>query len=157
MLPWRCCQAKAEAEAAAARAAAAERARLAAEAKAEAALKARREEVAQLVADEQASRAAREALQKVCAPDAAAASRARHTAQKKSLKTDLKKASAYAKKLKELVANQVASLQKDAESLNLFMYVSEVVAALHSPELLARLKQADCPAVAHLCAAFHVR
>jgi len=150
-------KAKAEAEAAAAKAAAEERARQAARAKAEAALKARREEAAQLLADDEASRQARQALQKACAPEAAAASRAQHTAKKKSLKTDLKKASGYAKKLKELVANQVASLQKDAETLNLFMYVSEVVAALHSPELLSRLRQADCSSVAQLCAAFHVR
>lgn len=46
---------------------------------------------------------------------------------------------------------------KDVESLNLFMYVSEIVAALHAPETLSKLKGADVAGVVALVAALHTR
>ena len=42
----------------------------------------------------------------------------------------------------------MAGLVRDVEGLNLFMFVSEIVAALHGAEALAKLKNADMAATA---------
>ena len=36
-------------------------------------------------------------------------------------------------------------------------YISEVVLAIHSPELLCKLKPADVPGLVQLCVVFHTR
>lgn len=48
-------------------------------------------------------------------------------------------------------------MERDVKSLNLFMYVSEIVTALHSSEALLKLKNADVPCVVSLIVHMHQR
>lgn len=126
-------KAKADAEAKA-KVEAAERAKAAAEAKAAAArVKAAEEhaarvvEVARLVEEAREAKDARVKARLSNSVAAVEASRAAHQLNKRKLKSDLNKASGFAKKLKTLVANQLPAMIKDADGgLNLFMFVIRV-------------------------------
>ena len=74
---------------------------------------------------------------------------------KKSLKSDLKKCTAFVKKIKSGAAWSMkpADIIKDVSGLNLTRYVEEVVAAL----LDAKLKLVDIPVVLALCSVMHQR
>jgi len=74
---------------------------------------------------------------------------------KKSLKSDLKKCTAFVKKIKTGGAWSMTpdALVKDASSLNLSRYVEEVVAAV----LEAKLKLTDLPVVLTLCKTMNLR
>ena len=74
---------------------------------------------------------------------------------KKSLTSDLKKCTAFVKKIKVGTAWSMkpADIAKDVASLNLSRYVEEVTAAI----LEARLKVGDLPVVVALCVAMHTR
>ena len=123
----------------------------------EAAKAARLAEVTKSVEEAEAIKKARREALRACCEDAAMESRKKHTANKKKLKSDLKKATAFNKKVKELVPNQIAAMVKDVGTLNLFMYVSEIVAALHSSETLVKLKASEVPGLTELIMAFHTR
>jgi len=74
---------------------------------------------------------------------------------KKSLKTDLKKCTAFVKKIKSGSAwtMKPEEVIRDVSTLNLSRYVDEVVTAL----LDAKLKVGDLPQVVALCKAMHLR
>jgi len=76
-------------------------------------------------------------------------------ASKKKLKSDLRKCTAFVKKVKSGAAwtMKPADMERDIASLNLSRYVEEVAAAL----LEAKLKVADLPTVVSLCLAMHSR
>lgn len=80
-------------------------------------------------------------------------SRDAHEANKARLKSDLKKTTAFTKKVKALSEDQRDSLGKDVGALNLSRYVSEVVDAV----VENRLKNADVPVAVHLCCLMHQR
>lgn len=56
-----------------------------------------------------------------------------------------------------MVSNQITGMIRDAETLNLFMYISEVVTALCAPDMLSKLKVSDIPGVVSLICALHTR
>jgi regulator of nonsense transcripts 2 len=76
-------------------------------------------------------------------------------ATKKTLKSDLKKCTAFVKKIKSGGAWSMkpADITRELSTLNLSRYVEEVVAAL----LEAKLKLPDMPVILALCTDMHVR
>lgn len=56
-----------------------------------------------------------------------------------------------------MVSNQITGMIRDAETLNLFMYISEIVTALCAPEVLSKIKGSDMPNVVSLIVALHTR
>ncbi len=86
-------------------------------------------------------------------PESLRLSRESHEANKAKLKSDLKKTTAFTKKLKSLSEDQRSSLTKDVDTLNLSRYVSEIVDAVVD----ARLKNADVSVAVHLCCLMHQR
>lgn len=76
-------------------------------------------------------------------------------ASKKTLKSDLKKCTAFVKKVKSGTAWSMkpTDIERDVASLNLTRYVEEVAAAL----VEAKLKPTDLPTVVSLCYAMHSR
>ncbi|CAJ1949289.1 unnamed protein product [Cylindrotheca closterium] len=93
----------------------------------------------------------REALEK----ETLMAFRKDFAAGKKSLKSDLKKCTAFVKKIKSGSAWSMkpADINRDVSTLNLSRYVEEVVSAL----LEADLKLKDMPVILALCKAMHLR
>ena len=79
--------------------------------------------------------------------------RADFAQRKKSLKADLKKCTAFVKKIKigTMYSSKPQDVQKEANSLNLSRYVEEVVAAL----LESKPKVNDLPVFSALCQAMH--
>jgi regulator of nonsense transcripts 2 len=96
-------------------------------------------------------RAYRSALQ----PDALEVSRKGFEAGKKSLKTDLKKCTAFVKKVKSgsVWSAKVEDILKDVGTLNLSRYVEEVAKGV----LESKPKVTDIPAIVALCVAMHER
>ena len=84
-----------------------------------------------------------------------AAFRKNFQSNKKSLKTDLKKCTAFVKKIKSGTAwtMKVDEINRDVSTLNLSRYVDEVVSAL----LDAKFKVPDLPQVVALSKAMHLR
>ena len=84
-----------------------------------------------------------------------AKSRKEFEASKKKLKSDLKKCTAFVKKIKSGSAWSMrpADITRDVAALNLSRYVEEVASALTE----AKLKVADLPVVVALCSAMHQR
>lgn len=89
------------------------------------------------------------------APDVLDSSRKAFEASKKTLKSDLKKCTAFVKKIKGGTAWSMKpeDIERDIKTLNLSRYVEEVVAAI----LDAKLKVPDLPVVIALCKAMHER
>ncbi len=69
------------------------------------------------------------------------------------LKSDIKKSSAFVKKLKLLTENSADALMKDVKEINLTRYVSECVASL----VEAPLKMVDLPAAVRVISLLHQR
>lgn len=86
-------------------------------------------------------------------PEALAKSRKDFQSNKKSLKTDLKKCTAFVKKVKSgsVWSTKCDDIRKDISTLNLSRYVEEVAAAV----LEGKPKPADTPTVVTLCAEMH--
>lgn len=95
----------------------------------------------------------RRELRKRHTPEALKLSREVHEANKPKLKSDLKKTTAFTKKVKQLSEDQRASLDKDLDTLNLSRYVSEIVDAVAEN----KLKNADVSVAVHLCCLMHQR
>lgn len=69
------------------------------------------------------------------------------------LKSDLKKSTAYVKKLRSINAESLQQCIRDAESLNLNLYLSEIVAAI----LEIGFKATDVPLMVKLVMMLHSR
>ena len=69
------------------------------------------------------------------------------------MKSDLKKSTAFVKKIKAINAEGLQQCIRDVETLNLNLYMSEIVTAL----LEINFKPADITGVVKLCAALHCR
>ncbi|RLN87580.1 hypothetical protein BBJ28_00005886 [Nothophytophthora sp. Chile5] len=105
------------------------------------------------VADLQRQLDARLELRAQNSPERVAALRAQISGGALKLKSDIKKSSAFVKKLKLLSESNAESVLKDVEELNLTRYVSECVAALAE----APLKLADLPAAVRAASLLHQR
>ena len=79
--------------------------------------------------------------------------RAEHQENKKQLKSDLKKGTAYAKKISAFTVDGLQQCIKDVDVLNLTPYISEIVDAI----LVVDFKITDVPAVVGLCVSLHRR
>ena len=88
-------------------------------------------------------------------PNAVGDSRKAFETSKKSLKSDLKKCTAFVKKIKTGGAWSMRpdDIVRDVSTLNLSRYVEEVVAAI----LEAKLKLTDIPVVIALCKAMYAQ
>lgn len=96
----------------------------------------------------------REESRKAMEATALAEKRKEFNTQKKKLKTDVKKCTAFCKKLKSAAAwNDEKSVEQAVQTLNLSRYVDEVVKAL----LESKPKVADLPVILTLCRAMHTR
>ena len=69
------------------------------------------------------------------------------------LKSDMKKSTSFVKKIRALTPESLQQCIRDAETLNLALYVSEIVAAL----LECKFKFNDIPGVVKLCGVMHLR
>lgn len=69
------------------------------------------------------------------------------------LKSDLKKSTAFVKKLKVINSDGLQQCIRECETLNLNLYVSEIVTSL----LEMNIKATDIPGLVKLCAALHIR
>ena len=69
------------------------------------------------------------------------------------LKSDLKKSTAFVKKLKMINSDGLQQCIRECETLNLNLYVSEIVTSL----LEMNIKATDIPGMVKLCTALHVR
>lgn len=67
------------------------------------------------------------------------------------LDSNLKKNTAFVKKLKQFTASQLDALLKDMQTLNLTKYISEISASL----IESKLKMTDIPAALTLCSRLH--
>lgn len=79
--------------------------------------------------------------------------RKEHIQKKKTLKSDIKKCTAFCRKVKTAQFDSSSSLIKDIQTLNLARYVEEVAQAV----MEAKLKMPDIPAVLSVCIAMHER
>ena len=80
-------------------------------------------------------------------------SRDEHVKNKKSLKSDLKKTTAFVKKIRNINAEGLQQCIRDTETLNLTLYISEIVTAL----LETAFKAADVAMIVKLCVSLHKR
>ena len=80
-------------------------------------------------------------------------SRARHRENIKQLKSDLKKSTAFVKKLRVVSPDGLIGCIRDTETLNLTLYISEIVMAI----LETNYKATDVPSIVRLCGCLHRR
>lgn len=89
--------------------------------------------------------------------DKLASTRAKFQLDKKNLKSDLKKCTAFCKKIKTTTSwdgpGVISSMISDVESLNLTRYIEEIVSAF----LECKMRVSDIPSLVHLCVAIHER
>lgn len=86
-------------------------------------------------------------------PASVSISRKEHENNKKNLKSDLKKTTAFVKKIKTITAEGLQQCIREVEQLNLTLYVSEIVSAI----LETTYKPSDIPALIILCVCLHRR
>jgi regulator of nonsense transcripts 2 len=86
-------------------------------------------------------------------PSAVQITRKKHEAEKKQLKSDLKKTTAFVKKIRSINSEGLQQCIRDTETLNLTLYISEVVGAIHE----TAFKATDVPSMVKLCIALHRR
>ena len=80
-------------------------------------------------------------------------SRTQHIENKKSLKSDMKKSTAFVKRVKGITADGITQCIRETEVLNLNLYISEIVSGI----LDTQFKGNDVPHVAKLCSCLHKR
>ena len=73
--------------------------------------------------------------------------------KKGSLKSDLKRSTAFVKKLRSINAEGLQQCIRDAEVLNMCLYISEIVSAI----VETSFKSTDVPAIIKLCITLHQR
>lgn len=81
------------------------------------------------------------------------ASRKAHEANKKNLKSDLKKTTAFVKKIRSINTEGLQQCIRDVETLNLTLYISEIVGAI----VETAYKATDVPSMVKLCMSLHKR
>lgn len=86
-------------------------------------------------------------------PANVAATRKLHLSNKSSLKSDLKKTTAFVKKIKSINTEGLLQCIRDVESLNLSLYVSEIVNAI----VETNFKATDVPNMVKLSVCLHQR
>lgn len=80
-------------------------------------------------------------------------SRKEHEANKKQLKSDLKKTTAFVKKIRSINSEGLQQCIRDTETLNLTLYISEIVGAI----VETAYKATDVPSMIKLCVHLHRR
>lgn len=80
-------------------------------------------------------------------------SRSAHQANKKALKSDVKKTGAFVKRMRVITSDGLQQCVRETESLNLNLYISEIVGAV----VETTYKATDVAALARLCEALHRR
>jgi regulator of nonsense transcripts 2 len=80
-------------------------------------------------------------------------SRKEHEANKRSLKSDLKKTNAFVKKIRSINTEGLQQCIRDTETLNLTLYISEIVGAI----VETAYKATDVPSMIKLCVDLHRR
>jgi regulator of nonsense transcripts 2 len=86
-------------------------------------------------------------------PSAVQGARKEFEANKKNLKSDLKKATAFVKKIRSINSEGLQQCIRDVETLNLTQHISEVVTAA----VETAFKATDTPSMVKLCIALHKR
>ena len=81
------------------------------------------------------------------------AARKEHDANKKQLKNDLKKSSAFPNKIRSQNTEEVKQCIRDCETLNLTLYLSEIVGAI----VETSYKVSDVPNIVKMCISLHRR
>jgi len=76
-----------------------------------------------------------------------------HEANKKSLKSDMKKGTTFVKKIRSINSEGIQQCIRDTELLNLRLYISEIVGGI----LETQFKATDIPLIVKLCVALHLR
>ena len=76
-----------------------------------------------------------------------------HESNKSNLKSDLKKTTAFVKKIKSINFEGLQQCIRDTETLNLTLYTSEIVAAI----IETNYKATDIPGIIKLCICLHRR
>ena len=76
-----------------------------------------------------------------------------HEANKKNLKSDLKKTTAFVKKIRSINTEGLQQCIRDVETLNLTLYISEIVGAI----VETAYKATDVPSMVKLCISLHKR
>lgn len=84
---------------------------------------------------------------------AVAASRNAHEGSKKSLKSDLKKTTAFVKKVRAITVEGISQCIKEVDVLNLSLYIEEIVAAI----VETKFKATDVPSIVQLSSGLHKR
>ena len=79
--------------------------------------------------------------------------RQQHEANKKNLKSDLKKTTTFVKKIRTINAEGLLQCIKDVETLNLSLYIDEIINAIAE----TAYKATDVPNIVKLCTSLHVR
>lgn len=86
-------------------------------------------------------------------PNVVSISRKLHEANKKQLKSDLKKTTAFVKKIRSINTEGLQQCIRDTETLNLTLYISEIVGAI----VETAYKATDVPSMVKLCVDLHKR
>jgi regulator of nonsense transcripts 2 len=86
-------------------------------------------------------------------PNVVMTSRKQHEANKKQLKSDLKKTTAFVKKIRSINTEGLQQCIRDTETLNLTLYISEIVGAI----VETAYKATDVPSMIKLCIDLHRR
>ena len=86
-------------------------------------------------------------------PAVVSISRKEHEANKKQLKSDLKKTTAFVKKIRSINTEGLQQCIRDTETLNLTLYISEIVGAI----VETAYKATDVPSMVKLCIDLHKR
>jgi regulator of nonsense transcripts 2 len=86
-------------------------------------------------------------------PQVVAISRKEHESNKKQLKSDLKKTTAFVKKIRSINTEGLQQCIRDTETLNLTLYISEIVGAI----VETAYKATDVPSMIKLCVHLHRR
>lgn len=95
----------------------------------------------------------REMRRQEMSQDAINVSRLKHQNNKKNLKSDVKKTSAFVNKLRSMNSEALLQSIRDVDTLNLTLYISEIVNAI----LEVSFKPADVPLIVKLCVSLHQR
>ena len=86
-------------------------------------------------------------------PAVVAISRKEHETNKKQLKSDQKKTTAFVKKIRSINTEGLQQCIRDTETLNLTLYISEIVGAI----VETAYKATDVPSMVKLCIDLHRR
>jgi hypothetical protein len=81
------------------------------------------------------------------------AEKSRKNINKANLKSDLKKTTAFVKKIRAITSEGILQCIRDVQTLNLTLYISEIVAAIAE----TNFKATDVPNIVKLCIELHLR